>query len=226
MVGGEPDLVLLRSGRSIQLDRADRLVAAGIPVINDPVAHRAAGDKLHQARVFAARRIAHPATAGVDREVAERGGPVVVKPRWGSSGVGVRLVDPADLPGERGSDVVVQEWIEGATEYRVLVVDGLDVDWAEKELAPGEFRANLARGATMRPASAPDGESARAARGAVEALGLDIGGVDLMVGPSGPVVLEVNAATTLHGSSDAGTEVILRAVLGLCAARAAGGARR
>ena len=78
----------------------------------------------------------------------------------------------------------------------------------------------------MRPASAPDEESARAARGAVEALGLDIGGVDLMVGPSGPVVLEVNAATTLHGSSDAGTEVILRAVLGLCAARAAGGARR
>ena len=45
------------------------------------------------------------------------------------------------------------------------------------------------------------------------ALGLLIAGVDLVMTPEGPVVLEVNAATTLWGPSPAATRQIVDAVV-------------
>ncbi len=215
-VTSEPDLVLLRSGRPIQLRRAEDLSAAGLAVLNDPHAHRRASDKLHQAAIFASAGVPHPATYGIGLGLGGSSELLVAKPRSGSSGRGVRLLGPEDLAEALAVGDVVQEQVVGAPEYRVLVVGGIDVDWARKYPAAGDFRANLDQGGTMHRTERPSEQAAQIAVQAMVALGLDIGGVDLMVGRSGPVVLEVNAATTLHGSDPAATEEILRAVLGLC----------
>ena len=222
MVDADPSVVLLRSGSAVQLDRADQLTAEGRRVINDPSAHRRAQDKLEQAKVFQVSGIPHPATMGVGSGIEVPRSTLVAKPRIGSSGEGVRLISSSAAASAVAAGDVVQERITQAEEFRVTVVAGRDVAWARKVLAEGEFRANIDRGARMIPAERPGGGAAKVACEAVEALGLDIGGVDLMVSRSGPVVLEVNAATTLHGADAGSTEEILHAVVSLCCAAACG----
>jgi glutathione synthase/RimK-type ligase-like ATP-grasp enzyme len=218
MVDAAPGLVLLRSGLEVQLDRADQLAAAGVRVVNDPKAHRRARDKLEQALAFWSAGVPHPSTLGVGDGIVDPGSPLVAKPRQGSSGLGVRLVAGRDVDAAVAVGDLVQARVVDATEYRVTVVGGDDVAWARKIPAEGEFRGNLDLGARMVPAERPGGDAARVACAAVEALGLDIGGVDLMLGRSGPVVLEVNAATTLHGADGDQTQRILGSVVGLCRA--------
>ena len=216
MVEAAPSLVLLRSGADVQLDRAERLARSGLPVLNEPMAHRRSRDKLVQAQVYLAASVPHPATVGVGDGVAVSSVPLVAKPRQGSSGDGVRLITEDAVDAALATGDLVQQRILDAEEYRVTVVDGRDVAWARKVPAAGEFRANLDLGARMVAARRPDAAAASVACAAVEALGLDIGGVDLMVGRSGPVVLEVNAATTLHGADAMATRRILGAVVELC----------
>ncbi len=219
MVEADPSVVLLRSGAPIQLDRAERLALAGLAVVNDPAAHRRAQDKLDQAAAFLRAGVPHPATAGIGEGVdLAASTSLVAKPRRGSSGDQVRLVSGQEARDALSAGDLVQERVVDAVEYRVTVVGGVAVAWARKILAEGEFRANLDRGARMVATERPEGDAASVACAAVEALGLDIGGVDLMVTRSGPVVLEVNAATTLHGADAGSTSEILRAVVALCAA--------
>ena len=223
MVEADIDVIVLRSGLSVQLDRADRFAARGLPVFNDPGAHRQAQDKHFQAAAFLRAGVPHPATKGVGAGLPSARGALVAKPRYGSSGERVRLINVADVEQALATGGVVQERIVDAEEFRATVVGQRVVAWARKIPAEGEFRANLALGARMFPTTAPDAESADVAVRAVEALGLDIGGVDLMVGRSGPVVLEVNAATTLYGADGASTAQILSAIIELCAAAVSDG---
>ena len=46
---------------------------------------------------------------------------------------------------------------------------------------------------------------------AVRALDLEIAGVDLVISEDGPLILEVNAATTLYGPNEDATEAIAEA---------------
>ena len=223
MIDADIDLVLLRSGLDVQLARADLLAGRGLPVLNDPGAHRRAQDKLGQATVFLAAGVPHPRTAGIGHGILKTDRELVAKPRRGSSGLGVHLIGQGAVGLALERDEVVQERIVGATEYRVTVVGGRAVAWAEKIPAEGDFRANLDRGGKMRPVEPPEGSSEAAATRAVEALGLDIGGVDLMVGTSGPVVIEVNAATTLHGADEDSTKRVLEALIDLCSSVAGEG---
>ena len=211
----EPDLVLLRSSKPIQLERARRRKAEGILVINDPDAHEAASDKGLQERVFCDQGVAHP-RSGTDLSA---GGfapstEVVVKPRHGSSGTEVRLSSLALALGSLSSTELVQERLHGV-EYRVTVVGGSAVAWAVKTPEEGEFRGNLRQGAQMHDAPCPSRAAESLARAAVNALGLEIGGVDLMMTPEGPVVIEVNAATTLYGASRGSTTRVLNSVVTL-----------
>jgi ribosomal protein S6--L-glutamate ligase len=62
--------------------------------------------------------------------------------------------------------------------------------------AAGDFRTNLRLGASAEPCPCPSAELAAVAVAAVSALGLEVAGVDLAVGPDGPVVFEANPAPT------------------------------
>ena len=73
----------------------------------------------------------------------------------------------------------------------------------------------------MTPASTPSAEASDLAVRAVAALDLVIGGVDLIMSPNGPVIIEVNAGTTLYGPDEATTHEIVEAVVDQIEAAAA-----
>jgi len=202
-----PDLVVLRSLVGPQRGRAEAFEASGIRVVNSVGPHIAASDKAHQARVFVAAGIAHPATLKVTNQVTYVG-KAVAKPRHGSGGEGVRLIT---LPGEWndvGTDDLVQPLLAVLADYRVVVVGGEAVSWELRRPAPEDFRTNLAQGATAEVVQAISDAASELVVAAVTALGLEIAGVDLVMTEHGPVIIEVNAATTLYGATGAETERI------------------
>ena len=133
------------------------------------------------------------------RAVSELGLPVVVKMRRSRMGVGVmvcrgrdHLEAVVDSLWRLGEEFLVQEWIEcGGRSTRILVAGGDVVAAARFEAADGEWRSNGARGGRAF-AETPDGGRVRLAVEAAAAVGLDLCGVDLLEGPRGPVVCEVN----------------------------------
>jgi ribosomal protein S6--L-glutamate ligase len=120
----------------------------------------------------------------------------VVKPNYGSLGIGVERIDAnerdrlAQLLAQHGA-LYLQEFVDGAIDVRALVV-GTRVEAAiARRPRPGEFRANVSRGAEARAMRLPDTIAHLAVR-AARAIGLDYAGVDLLLRDGGATVLEVN----------------------------------
>ncbi|MGD9253625.1 MAG: ATP-grasp domain-containing protein, partial [Holophagae bacterium] len=91
-----------------------------------------------------------------------------------------------------GDEVIVQRWVPGgSTSYRLLVAGGEVVASARFRAGEGEWRSNGARGGRA-TAYAHDEREAETACAAAASLGLGQCGVDLLHGPDGPLVLEVN----------------------------------
>ena len=126
-------------------------------------------------------------------------GRTVVKQSSGYGGTGVELVtdldaDKAmvqDLFGRYGT-LLAQPYMETAQgEYRIVVADGRPGYQLLKVPAPGQFKCNLTFGATIGAVDAPPEVLDLAVR-ACQAMGLTLGGADILPTPDGPVVLEVN----------------------------------
>jgi [lysine-biosynthesis-protein LysW]--L-2-aminoadipate ligase len=194
--GVEPGLLVLHE-----------LVRRGVHVLNRPGPILAAHDKLRTARALAGRGLPHPQTAHL-----APGGPVpleppfVVKPRFGSWGIDVyRCLTDDDvapvlevLSGRewfRRGGAIVQEYVPAAgRDLRVLVAGGQVVGATRRVAEPGEWRTNVYLGATKLPAELSP-EARALAVAAVDALGGDLFGVDLLPLPGNRyVVIEVNAA--------------------------------
>ena len=205
LVKCEPDLVVLRALSGPQRLRAQGFERDGVRVVNRLAPHVAAADKLHQATVFVDHGIAHPQTLSRHGAFVGR---AVVKPRRGSGGDRVREVLLPTGWSTVEADELVQPFLEVLADFRVVVVGGEVLSWTKREPAPNDFRTNLSRGATAKPAEAPSRQATELVLGAVAALQLEIAGVDLVITDDGPFVVEVNAATTLYGPSEAATEHI------------------
>jgi [lysine-biosynthesis-protein LysW]---L-2-aminoadipate ligase len=192
------------------------LAAEGVDVLNPPRALVAAHDKLLTARVLRHAGVPQPATtllaAGLPAPVPEL--PVVLKPRFGSWGQSVELCTTAEeleaalLRAQSTTwfqehGVIAQELVEPsagpltpggrAWDLRIVVAGGRVVGSACRRAQPGEWRTNAALGATVEPADAPP-LARELALAAVEAVGADLAGVDLLPTPDGFVVIEVNGA--------------------------------
>ena len=211
----DPDVVLVRSSIHPLLKRADEFAAKGLTVVNEPEMQRASQDKLFQAHVFSTYGVAHPHS--IDPFVTQWDGPseVVVKPRSGRSGIGVRRGHANALEIKEGE--MMQTFVEAVQDFRVTVVDGRDIGWARRTAKAGDFRTNLAQGATMVHAPPPSSQAQELVRLACASLGLRIAGVDVVLTDQGPIVLEVNAVTTLFGPDENSTREILDAVCTLVA---------
>ncbi len=188
------------------LAAAEVLEAAGVPLLNPPAAIRAGRDHWLTILALAAAGLPHPLTvAGSEPEAlaasaqAVCGFPCVVKQRRSRQGVGViRCASAAELDAvldslwRLGDEVVVQRFCPpGGVSRRVLVLAGEVLGATEHTAAPGEFRANAARGAVVR-AVALDPSAAGLASTAAGALGLGFAGVDLLPDGGDWVVGEVN----------------------------------
>jgi ribosomal protein S6--L-glutamate ligase len=221
---GDPPLdevaaACLRSGSARNIERAQGLSAAGVPVVNAPLPHSEAGDKWATACRFTAAGIPHPATlpawASPDPHPFRT---TVVKPRRGSGGRGVHLVgrSPLLVP----HDSVLQEYVECRIDWRVVVAGGEAVAWMRRTPATGDFRSNLATGAHATTVPCPSAELAALAVRAATAMRLDVAGVDLAIGPHGPVVFEANPAPTTWMPDPESTATVADAVAGVLVAAA------
>ena len=198
--GIEPGLAKLRGLRS-----------RGVTVLNGPEALRACHDKLVTALRLGRAGLPHPDTAYLSaastrRDVSRLRFPVVVKPRFGSRGEHVsRCHDHDDLAAlltqlrklgwYRRQGALAQELVPTAGyDTRILVAGGRAVGAVRRLAAPGEWRTNVALGASRRPIE-PEPRERELAVAAAAALGTDLAAVDLIPRPDGSLaVLEVNGA--------------------------------
>lgn len=171
-------------------------------------------DKLRCLQLLAMARLGVPKTVFTDftQDAANivdalGGAPVVIKLLEGTHGLGVILaetrnnaesvIEAFNRVKER---VIVQEFIKesGGADTRAFVVDGEIVAAMKRKARPGEFRSNLHRGATSIHVKLTQAEIDTALK-AVEVLGLDVAGVDMLESDRGPLVLEVNPSPGLEG---------------------------
>jgi RimK family alpha-L-glutamate ligase len=210
--GGElepPDGVIARVGNwrpKSLLAVLEALVGRGAVTANPPAAIRVGRDHWRTIERLSAVGVPVPETmAGADPErlaadaVRLLGLPVVVKQRRSRMGVGVircdsrdHLESVLDSLWRLGDEVVVQRWVPGgSTSYRLLVAGADVVAAARFSAGEGEWRSNGARGGRAEAYSYGH-EEADLARTAAASLGLGQCGVDLLRGPDGPLVVEVN----------------------------------
>jgi ribosomal protein S6--L-glutamate ligase len=204
-----PPVVLARIGNwrpESLLAILEALVDRGAATPNPPEAFRIGRDHWATVRCLGAAGLPIPGTiAGADPEalseaaVKHLGLPVVVKQRRSRMGVGVircstrdHLDAVLDSLWRLGDEIVVQRYVPGGeTSHRLLVVGEEVVAAARLDAADGDWRSNASRGGSAQ-AYTPQSEEVDLAVAAAEALGLGQCGVDLLMGVSGPIVLEVN----------------------------------
>ena len=179
----------------------------GTPVINRSKAIAAARHKFRSLRILAQHGLPVPPSLTVgsseflENAVAEMGDyPFILKPFYGTHGRGIMLLDtPTSLTSavdalcDLHHDYVIQPFITEAdgVDIRILVVGGEAIAAMKRSAPPGEFRANIHKGASGETVTLPEAYD-RLAIEATAALELEIAGVDLLETNNGPVILEVN----------------------------------
>ena len=137
-------------------------------------------------------------------------GEAIAKPIAGSLGEGVELAS-ANRAGrkkvlerlERDGAVYLQGWVPNpGRDLRMFVVGRKVAGSIERVAQDGAIVANVARGAEVRPIRR-DPEIEEMAVAATRALGLDWAGVDVVRGPRGPQVIEVNGNPSWQGILEA-----------------------
>jgi [lysine-biosynthesis-protein LysW]---L-2-aminoadipate ligase len=216
---GEGDVAVGRLDVSERFDGIEvglwelaRLEGSGVRVLNRPGALVAAHDKLVTARALAAAGVPHPPTAQV---TAPSSGitippPVVVKPRFGSWGRDVvlcrtvaefrrSLQELSGRPWFETHGALVQQLVPPqGQDLRLVVAGGSVVGAVRRIAAAGEWRTNVALGATREPVSPPP-EACALAVAAAQAIEGDLVGIDLLPTPDGGfVVLELNGAVEFN----------------------------
>jgi ribosomal protein S6--L-glutamate ligase len=99
-----------------------------------------------------------------------------------------------------GQDIVLQEYIRESKgrDIRAIVVGTRVVAVMRRTAKKGEFRSNLHRGGLGVKVKL-DRRYSLAAVSASRAMGLEIAGVDMLEGTSGPKILEINSSPGLEG---------------------------
>ncbi len=163
--------------------------------------------------------VSSPVDGTALREAFERfEPPVVLKPNSTTRGIGVTKVDDVDsflgvcdylslvhdyrATGDKS--FLIQEYLPGAVDYRVMVLEGEVVGAVERRLpesavADGRWKHNVHRGATATAAELPGRARALAERTAAE-LGVALLGVDLLATGDRLVVNETNARPTIDAA--------------------------
>jgi RimK family alpha-L-glutamate ligase len=204
---GRLDVLETLDGVEPGLLELECLATRGIQVLNLARSLLIAHDKLLTATALVAAGLPHPVTEGVSRASPSTSipPPLVLKPRFGSWGEDVvlcstrRAVEAALATfAERrwfGAGAVAQELVPPrGYDLRLVVAAGRVVGATRRVAAYGEWRTNVALGAS-RTAAVPPGSAVRLALAAAQATGLDLCGVDLLpLAGGGWTVIEVNGA--------------------------------
>jgi ribosomal protein S6--L-glutamate ligase len=235
------DAVIPRIGASIThygLAVLRQFEIQGVYPLNESVAIGRSRDKLRALQILAREGIGLPVTAfahgprKAEDVIKEVGGvPVVIKLVEGTQGVGVIL---AETEGSAKSiieafsaanvNIMVQEFIREAagSDIRAFVIGGEVVAATKRIGRPGEFRANIHRGATAVRVELTPEERQTAVRAAA-AVGLNVSGVDMVRSARGPLVMEVNSSPGLQGIESATGIDVADLIIGFLEANASYG---
>jgi RimK family alpha-L-glutamate ligase len=197
-----------------RVDTLHRLEEDGLRVMNSARAIERTVDKSWTSAILARGGLPTPETVICERaeeafEAFHRMGDVVVKPLFGSMGLGMSRVSDEDMAWRvfrvvetvRGVYYLQRFIPHGGRDLRVFVVGGR-VLGAMERTAPG-WRTNFSRGGRAAPCTLP-AEWADLAVRAAELVGAEYAGVDLLPAEDGSVyVLEVNGIPGWEGLQQA-----------------------
>lgn len=186
----------------------------GVFSLNSSSAISTARDKLRGAQILSRHQVGVPPTAFArDRSSLQQsidavgGAPVVIKLLEGAQGIGVILAENNKMAEaivetlhSTRKDVVIQRFVAESRgrDVRALVVGDRVVAAISRQASGDEFRANLHRGGRATKIDI-DPAFERTAIVAAQVMGLHVAGVDMLEGPDGPQVLEVNSSPGLEG---------------------------
>lgn len=193
-----------------RMDLLHRLQRLGMVIVNPPLAIERAVDKFHTVALLEENGIPVPRTVATEsveealRAFFELGGDVVVKPIFGSRGIGSTRISDAEVATRvfrtlsfHHMVLYVQEFVRhGVSDIRAFVV-GDRVVAAMRRVAEG-WKTNVSLGAKPTPLKL-DESLERLAVKASSVIDCKVAGVDILESERGPVVVELNSQPGWRG---------------------------
>jgi ribosomal protein S6--L-glutamate ligase/tetrahydromethanopterin:alpha-L-glutamate ligase len=193
-----------------RMDLLHRLQRQGMLIINPPLSIERSVDKYHTLTLLEENGLPVPRTVVTEnvgeavKAFHELGGDVVIKPVFGSRGIGSTRVSDADVAERLFRAIVfyhgvlyLQEYIaHGLSDVRAFVV-GKRVIAAMHRVA-SNWKTNVSLGAkpvSLNPGKEIEGLSVKAAA----TVGCMVAGVDILESENGPVVIELNSQPGWRG---------------------------
>ncbi|MDD3791909.1 MAG: RimK family alpha-L-glutamate ligase [Candidatus Bathyarchaeota archaeon] len=187
-----------------RMDMLHKMERQGFYMVNPPGAIEHCVDKydilalLEDVGVPVPRTLATESVNEAIKAFNELGGDVVVKPIFGSRGQGATRVNDIDIADTifkaitfHHGVIYMQEFIEhGHTDIRAFVL-GNQVIASMRRVATG-WKTNYSRGAKPAPTEISDDFKELAVK-AAKAVGCKVAGVDILEGPDGPRIVDVNS---------------------------------
>lgn len=196
-----------------RMDALHLLAAQGARLFNPPACIERTVDKLYTSGLLAQAGLPTPRTVVCERAddalvaFAELGGDVIVKPLFGSMGLGMTRVTDEDvayrvfkaLEIERAVYYLQETVAHGGRDVRAFVLGGRILAAIERSTRDGGWRTNVARGGQAR-AIALTGQQIDMCLRAARVVGAEYAGVDLLCGLDGVQhVIEVNGIPGWQG---------------------------
>ncbi|MBE0513196.1 RimK family alpha-L-glutamate ligase [Candidatus Bathyarchaeota archaeon] len=193
-----------------RMDLLHRLERLGMLIINPPLSIERSVDKYYTLALLEEHGLPVPRTAVTEsREEAlkcfhELGEDVVMKPLFGSRGIGSTRISDSDIAARVFRTIsfyhgvlYLQEFIpHGVSDIRAFVVGDRVI--ASMHRIAETWKTNVSLGA--KPVSINlDEELENLAVKAAEVIGCKVTGVDILEGPKGPVVVELNSQPGWRG---------------------------
>lgn len=187
-----------------RMDMLYKLERQGFYMVNPPTAIEHCVDKYDILAILEDFGVPVPRTLATEsvnealKAFQELGGDIVVKPIFGSRGQGATRVNDIDIADTifkaitfHHGVIYMQEFVEhGFSDIRAFVL-GDQVISSMRRVAQG-WKTNYSRGA--RPAAAEiSDEFKELAVKAAQAVGCKVAGVDILEGPTGPRIVDVNS---------------------------------
>ena len=187
-----------------RMDMLYKLERQGFYMVNPPTAIEHCVDKydilalLEDVGVPVPRTLATESVNEAIKAFHELGGDIVVKPLFGSRGQGATRVNDIDIADTifkaitfHHGVIYMQEFVEhGFSDIRAFVI-GNHVVASMRRVATG-WKTNYSQGAKPAPAKITKEFEEMAVKSA-KAVGCKIAGVDILEGPDGPRIVDVNS---------------------------------
>ena len=187
-----------------RMDMLYKLERVGVYIINPAEAIEHCVDKYDILSILEDNDVPVPRTVATEsvnealKAFAELGGDVVIKPIFGSRGIGATRVVDSEIANTvfkaitfHHGVIYLQEFVpHGTSDIRAFVVDN-HVIAAMRRVADG-WKTNYSQGARPAPIELSSAHERLAVK-ASKAVGCKIAGVDILEGPNGPKIVDVNS---------------------------------